>query len=113
VDLHSPLSPARLFLCVEIVDPMTVKLRPTGLASPGFQDRAHWTVYSGEWQIGRICEDRNGTEDLRWQWSLYGPIAGPREIRRSGRSPTFAKAKEQFAENWRKLVAWAGLKELE
>jgi len=92
---------------------MTIKLRPTGLSPPALQDQAHWTVYSDGWQIGRICEVSNAREALRWQWSLYGPVAGPREIRRAGRSPTFDEAKEQFADSWRKWLEWAGLKESE
>jgi hypothetical protein len=91
---------------------MPLKLRPTGLSPPSNQEQAHWTVYSNGWQIGRICEDRNASEDLRWHWSLYGPVAGPREIGRGGRSPTLDEAKEQFADSWRKWLAWAGLKEL-
>jgi hypothetical protein len=92
---------------------MTLYLRPTGLSTPSLHEQAHWTVYSNGWQIGRICEDRNASENLRWHWSLYGPVAGPKEIRRAGRSRTLGEAKEQFADYWGKWLAWAGLKEQE
>jgi hypothetical protein len=88
---------------------MTLKLHPTGFSQSDQQDQA---VRSGDWQIGRIWEDYNGREDLRWRWSLYAPITGPRAISRVGRAATFDKAKEQFSDSWSKLLAWAGLKEV-
>ena len=33
---------------------MTLKLRPTGLGSGIDKDRPDYTVYTGEWQVGRI-----------------------------------------------------------
>ena len=88
---------------------MTLKLHPTGFSRSDPQDQA---VRSGDWQIGRIWEDYSGGEDLRWRWSLYVPITGPRAISRIGRAATFDKAKEQFTDSWSKLLAWAGLKEV-
>lgn len=88
---------------------MTLKLHPTGFSESDQQDQA---VRSGDWQIGRIWEDYNGSEDLRWRWSLYVPITGPRAITRNGRAATFDDAKEQFTNSWSKLLTWAGLREL-
>jgi hypothetical protein len=49
---------------------MALKLRPTGLGSGIDKDRADYTVYTGEWEIGRIYETRGGPENLRWFWSM-------------------------------------------
>ena len=43
------------------VSAMTLKLYPTGLSEPDLQDQA---VRSGEWQIGRIWQYRDGSGDL-------------------------------------------------
>jgi hypothetical protein len=44
----------------------SLKLRPTGLASPVDNDRHDYTVYSGEWPMGRMYEERGqpGTSAL-------------------------------------------------
>jgi len=39
-----------------------LKLRPTGLGSGIDKDRPDYSVYSGEWEVGRICETRGGPE---------------------------------------------------
>ncbi len=56
---------------------MPLKLRETGLASPIDKDRKDYTVYSGEWAMGRIYEEREAREDQRWFWSLYGILGKP------------------------------------
>jgi hypothetical protein len=45
---------------------MALKLPPTGLSSGIDQDREDYTVFCGEWNIGRIYEVRGGPEHLRW-----------------------------------------------
>ena len=37
-----------------------LKLRPTGLGSGIDKDRPDYTVYTGEWEVGRIYETRGG-----------------------------------------------------
>jgi hypothetical protein len=54
---------------------MTLKLRPTGLGSGIDKDRQDFTVYSGEWAVGRIYETRGGPDHLRWFWSMT--VNGP------------------------------------
>ena len=39
---------------------MALKLRPTGLGSGIDKDRPDFTIYSGEWEMGRIYETRGG-----------------------------------------------------
>ena len=41
---------------------MALKLRPTGLGSGIDKDRPDYTVYSGEWDVGRIYQTRGGPE---------------------------------------------------
>jgi hypothetical protein len=40
-------------------------MRPAGLSSGIDQDRADYTVFCGEWNIGRIYGVRGGPEHLR------------------------------------------------
>ena len=49
---------------------MALKLRPTGLGSGIDKDRPDYTVYTGEWEIGRIYQSRGGPDSLRWFWSM-------------------------------------------
>jgi hypothetical protein len=50
---------------------------PSSSAQPAWvdKDRPDYTVFTGEWEIGRIYQTRGGPEDLRWFWSLT--INGP------------------------------------
>jgi hypothetical protein len=87
---------------------MPLKLRPTGLGAGIDKDRQDFTIYSGEWAIGRIYETRGGPETLRWFWSFT--VTCP--MTRSDRVPTLEEAKAQFETAWRQWLAWAGLQEM-
>ena len=52
---------------------MPLKMRPTGLGHGVYKDTVHYSVFCGEWCIGRIYETRTGPADLRWFWALYAP----------------------------------------
>ena len=54
---------------------MSLTMRPIGLGFGIDKDRADYTVYCGEWEIGRIYQT-----SLRWFWSLT--VNGP--MTRSG-----------------------------
>ena len=45
---------------------MALKLRPTGLGSGIDKDRPDYSVYTGEWAVGRIYQTRGGPDSLRW-----------------------------------------------
>ena len=45
---------------------MPLKLRPTGLGSEIDKDRSDYTVFCGEWAVGRIYETHGGPDNLRW-----------------------------------------------
>jgi hypothetical protein len=56
---------------------MPLTMRPTGLSSPIDQHLMDYTVYSGEWPMCRIYEERGAREDQRWVWSVFGILANP------------------------------------
>jgi hypothetical protein len=60
---------------------MPLTMRPTGLGAGIDKDRPDYSVYRGEWQIGRIYEVRGGPNSLRWfrHWSpdALGPRGDP------------------------------------
>jgi hypothetical protein len=89
---------------------MSLSLRPTDLASPVDRDRLDYTVFSGEWAIGRIYEDRGALPALRWFWALYGPHAGPHVMRKDARAALLEDAKTDLNRNWERWLAWAELR---
>ena len=60
---------------------MPLTIRPTGLSSPVDKGRQDFTIYSGDWAMGRICEQRGGADSMRWFWSLYGIFGKPADMR--------------------------------
>jgi hypothetical protein len=68
---------------------------------------------SGEFALGRIYEECGARPELRWYWAINGVHAGPTVMRKDGRTRSLEGAKAQFADNWQKWLAWAGLKEVE
>jgi hypothetical protein len=74
-------------------------MRPIGLSSGFYKDSIDYGVFSGEWCIGRIYENRSGPKELRWFWSLHAP--GGRETQRASnqvaRSKWLAKAEFESA----------------
>ena len=86
---------------------MPLTMRPTGLGSGIDKDRPDYTVFCGEWAIGRIYETRGGPDHLRWFWSFT--VTGP--MARAGRVATLKEAKAQLAKSWDAWKAWAELEE--
>jgi hypothetical protein len=85
--LQKPHSNATVFQLIERADrraertpiknrPPVLKLRPTGLGSGIDKDRPDYTVFTGEWEVGRIYKTRGGPDSLRWFWSMNanGPM---------------------------------------
>jgi hypothetical protein len=46
---------------------MALKLRPTGLGSGIDKDRPDYSIYSGDWAVGRIYENRREELVIRRQ----------------------------------------------
>jgi hypothetical protein len=74
-------------------------MRPAGLSSGIDQDRQDYTVYCGDWDVGRIYQTRSGPESLRWFCSLT--VNGP--MTRADRVATLEEAKAQFQKSWKNL----------
>jgi hypothetical protein len=55
---------------------MPLKLRATGLGSGIDKDRPDYTVYSGEWDVGRIYQTRGGPRQsaLVLSMTVNGPM---------------------------------------
>jgi len=89
---------------------MALKMRPTGLGSGFYKDDVDYSVFCGEWCIGRIYEKRSSPEHLRWFWSLFCP-SKPESLRTSNQVATLEIAKAEFEASWNQWKAWAGLEE--
>ena len=63
---------------------MALKLRPTGLGSGIHRDGQDFTIYSGDWAVGRILDQRGGPDSVRWFWSLHGILGKPADMRADG-----------------------------
>ena len=87
---------------------MPLTMRPTGLGAGIDKDRQDFTVYSGDWAVGRTYETRGGPAHLRWFWSFT--VTGP--MTRSDRVSTLEEAKAQFWKSWEAWEAWAKLQEM-
>jgi hypothetical protein len=92
---------------------MGLTLRPTGLGSAADQDRRGYTVFSGEFAVGQIHEERGAPADLRWFWAITGVFGTPADMRMDGHTPTLESAEIELAETWRRWLAWAKLTEIE
>ncbi len=90
---------------------MPLKMRPTGLGHGVYKDNVDYSVFYGEWCIGRIYKTRTGPESLRWFWALHFP-GRPENLRTDNRAGSLEAAKEEFAECWPKWKAWAELEEV-
>jgi hypothetical protein len=89
---------------------MSLTMRLTDLSSPVDRDRLDYTVFSGEWAIGRIYEDRGALPPLRWFWALFGPHAGPHIMRKDARAARLEDAKTDLYRNWQQWLTWAELR---
>jgi hypothetical protein len=87
---------------------MSLELRPTGLSSGIDQDRADYTVFCGEWNLGRIYEVRGGPGHLRWFWALHSK---PEGLRTDNGVATLEAAKAEFEASWVAWKAWAKMEE--
>ena len=91
---------------------VALTMRPAGLSSGIDEDRADYTVFCGEWNIGRIYDVRGGPEHLRWFWALHFSPAS-RSLRADNRAATLEAAKAEFEASWRQWLAWVKLREVE
>jgi hypothetical protein len=86
-------------------------MRPTGLGHGFYQDSVDYSVFRGEWCIGRIYETRSGPEHLRWFWALHSP-SKPGNLRIANQVATLEVAKAEFEASWKQWKAWAKMEEV-
>jgi hypothetical protein len=90
---------------------MPLKMRPTGLGHGVYKDVPDYSVFSGEWCIGRIYQTRTSPDSLRWFWALHAPNK-PGTLRTDNRTATLEAAKAEFEASWKEWKAWAKLEEV-
>jgi hypothetical protein len=88
-------------------------LRPTGPGAAADKDRRDYAVFSGEFAVGRIYEERGAPADLQWFWAITGIFGTPADMRMDGHAPTLESAEIELGETWRTWLAWAKLTEIE
>jgi hypothetical protein len=87
-------------------------MRPTGLGHGVYKDSVDYSVFSGEWEIGRIYERKGFPDDVRFFWSLHGVVlTRPPGIPTDGHAPTLEAAKAEFGASWKRWLEWAKLGE--
>jgi hypothetical protein len=91
---------------------MSLTMRPTGLGHGVYKDTIDYGVFSGEWCIGRIYEQRTGPKELRWFWALHAP-GGRETLRASNRVASLEVAKAEFETSWKQWKAWAKMEEVD
>lgn len=89
---------------------MPLTMRPTGLAPAG-EERKDYTIFSGQWAIGRIYQETGKPTEMTWYWAFNGSVSRPSDTRVSGHAPTLEAAKGELATCWHKWLAWAELSE--
>jgi hypothetical protein len=90
---------------------MPLTMRPTGLGHGVYKDVPDYSIFCGEWCIGRIYETRTGPESLRWFWALHAPTK-PGSMRTSNQVATLDEAKAEFEANRKQWKAWPGMEEV-
>lgn len=90
--------------------PLVMRRTFSDLPSP---DQPDFVVYSGGLSVGRLYRITAGPQRGRWYWAINGVHAGAGVMRITGRADTLEQAKTALAENWRRWLAWARLRELE
>ena len=75
------------------------------------KDRADYTVFSGEWNIGRIYEVRRRSRFICGGFGRCTFPSKPESLRTDNRVATLEAAKAEFEASWEAWKAWAKLKE--
>ena len=85
---------------------MALTMRPSV-----YKDKVDYSIFCGEWCIGRIYETRTGPESLRWFWAL-NLLGKPPGLRTDSRAATLDQAKAEFEASWKQWKARAGMEEV-
>jgi hypothetical protein len=77
---------------------MTLTLRPTGLASPAYQDRQDWTVFEDGKEVGRTYEDGLASVPTELRWLVITVYVRPDSgIVTSGKVPRLTTRRLNFS----------------
>jgi hypothetical protein len=79
---------------------MPLKMRPTGLGQGVYKDVPDYSIFCGEWCIGRIYQTR----------ALHAP-SKPGTMRTSNQVATLDEAKAEFEASWTQWEVRAGMEE--
>ena len=90
---------------------MPLKMRPTGLGHGVYKDNVDYSVFCGEWCIGRIYETRTGPESLRWFWALHAP-SKPENLRTETEWRRWKWRRRSSRRAGSKWKAWAEMEEV-
>ena len=76
-------------------------MRPTGLASPAYQDRQDWTILDEGKPVGGIYEGASASTsvDMRWTWSITVRLAGCRN-RHERKGANTRPGEGEFRRSW-------------
>jgi hypothetical protein len=78
---------------------MVLKMRPTGLGHGVYKDVPDYSIFCGDWCIGRIYETRTGPESLRWCWALHAPQQAREHA--NNNVATRVQGKAEFEASWK------------
>jgi hypothetical protein len=93
---------------------MALTMRPAGLGHGVYKDSIDYSVFSGEWLIGRIYERHGFPDKVRFFWSLHGIVlTRPPDIHTDGYAPSLEVAKAKFKRNWILWLKWSEQTEAE
>ena len=75
-----------------------------------YKDSVDYSVFSGDWLIGRIYERKGFPDDVRFFWSLHGVVlTRPPDIHTDGHMPSLEAAKAEFKRSWVRWLEWSEL----
>jgi hypothetical protein len=88
-------------MCKTVVGAVALTMRPTGLGHGVHKNDIDYSVFSGEWLIGRIYERRGFPDAVRVFWSLHGIVlTRPPDIHTDGHTPSLEAAKATGFAGW-------------
>ena len=81
---------------------------PTGLGHGVYRDDVDFSVFSGDWAIGRIYERKGFADAVRLFCSLHGVVlTRPPEIHTDGHEPTLEMTKAWLKRSWDRWLEWS------
>jgi hypothetical protein len=90
------------------VGEMALTMRRTGLGHGVYKDAVDYSVFSGDWNIGRIYERHGFPAAVRFFWSLHGvALTQAPGVHTDGFEPTLEMAKARLKRSWERWLEWS------